>query len=63
MKPGVVVFPRWFVPGTPVGASVDTRLVVREVRKRDRRIRCERDDGRPGSWWLDTDAVRKQGEE
>lgn len=58
MRKNQIVFTRWFVPGYPVGISTDTRLVVREVRKRDKRIRVERDDGREGSWWLDFDAVR-----
>jgi len=56
-----VVSPRWFIPGAPVGLSSDARVVVREVRKRDKRIRVERDDGRQGSWWLDFDSVRRPG--
>lgn len=63
LKPGDIVFPRWFIQGTPVGASTDTALVVREIVKRDKRARCERDDGRQGSWWVDFGHVRKQGEE
>ena len=58
MKVGTIVCPRWFVPGYPVGLTMDTRCVVREVRKRDKRVRVERDDGRQGSYWLDFEAVR-----
>lgn len=60
---GDVVSPRWFIPGPVVGLSVDARAVVRELRPRDRRARVERDDGRPGAWWVDFDALRPFGAE
>lgn len=59
---GSVMLPRWFILGAPLGLSTDTRVVVREVRKRDKRARVERDDGRQGSWWVDFDALRTPGE-
>lgn len=57
---GTIVFPRWFVEGYPVGASVDTRLVIRE--RKGNRYRTERDDGREGSWWISRDCLRLPGE-
>jgi hypothetical protein len=59
---GSIMVPRWFVPGYPLGIGSDTRVVVREVRKRDKRARVEREDGREGSWWVDCDALRAYGE-
>lgn len=60
-KVGDLVAPRWFVSGYPVGLPVDAMCRVAEVRRKDRRLRVERDDGRPGSWWLDFDATRLWG--
>jgi hypothetical protein len=59
---GAIMMPRWFISGEPMGLSTDTRVVVREVRKRDQRARVERDDGRQGSWWVDFSALRAVGE-
>lgn len=59
---GDIVCPRWFIPGSVLGIGVDTRTVVREIHKRDKRLRVELDDGRQGSWWVDFDAVRHFGE-
>lgn len=61
VRVGDVLLPRWFVPGFPVGLSVDARCVVREISKREGRLRVERDDGREGSWWVDVDAMRRPG--
>lgn len=62
-KIGAAVYPRYFVQGYPVGASVDTRLVVREqlLSRQGNRYRCERDDGRQGSWWIDEPNLRPLG--
>jgi hypothetical protein len=62
IKIGSIVVPRWFIMGIPVGVPSDTRCVVREIIKRDKRARVERDDGRGGSWWVDFDAIRHFGE-
>lgn len=61
---GAVLLTRWFVPGYPCGIPTDARVVVRARRAGDRqgRYRVERDDGREGSWWVDGDSLRQQGE-
>ena len=61
-KIGEIVLPRFYIAGNPTGLSVDTRSIVKEVRKDLKRLRVERDDGRLGSWWVDFGAVRKVGE-
>ena len=56
---------RHFVPGYPVGLGVDTRTKVAEkmkVRGAGVRLRLVRDDGREGSWWVDEENVRWEGE-
>ena len=60
VKKGAVVVPTHYVAGSPIGLTTGTRCVVREVSK-EGRVRVERDDGRPGSWWLDTTSVRVFG--
>ena len=63
LKTGETVVPRWFIPGFPVGLTSDTWAVIREIRRKDKRARIERDDGRAGSWWVDFDAIRRLGEQ
>lgn len=48
----------------PTGyVGTDTRLVVRELTKgKEPRARCERDDGRQGSWWIDVANLHIVGE-
>lgn len=59
LKVGAIVLPRWFVPGYPTGASIDTRLRV--VERRGTRVLCVRDDGRQGQWWIDVDSLNLFG--
>lgn len=61
MKPriGKVLFTKRFIPGYPIGLCAETRCVVREIRKRECRMRVERDDGREGSWWVNFDDMRE----
>lgn len=59
-KKGAIVCPLHYVAGSPIGLTTGTRCVVREVSK-EGRVRVERDDGRPGTWWLDNDNVRAFG--
>lgn len=59
-KPGTVLLPRFFIQGYPTGISVDTRVVVKEVRQG--RLLVVRDNGREGQWWVDPEAMRRVGE-
>lgn len=49
------------IKGYPLSVTPDTRLVVRELDRATKRYRCERDDGRDGTWWVDGDSIRLIG--
>lgn len=55
VKVGSVVYSRGVINLATGYVGTDTRLIVRELTKPrggDSRARCERDDGRQGSWWI-----------
>ena len=59
---GKVVTVTRFIPGYPLGAVQDTRLLVNAISKSPLRYQLVRDDGREGSWWVDPDAVKGWGQ-
>lgn len=61
LKLGTIVAVNHFVPGNPVGVGQDVRLVIAEMAYNKKRLRLVRDDGREGTWWVDSSSVRVWG--
>lgn len=63
LRKGTIVVPTHYVAAYPMGASVDTRLVVVSATKvsGEWKYHCTRDDGREGTYWICADSLRVFG--